>query len=250
MQRYFVSNQQMTENQVIILGEDATHIKKVMRMQTGHTIVCINQNQRAVLCVLDSIDNTGVRATVVEELTEKTELPIAVTIAQGLPKSDKLEWIVQKGTELGATGFLPFSASRSVVKWDQKKSEKKRERLEKIAKEAAEQSYRLNIPQIHDSANEKAVIDLIAHHTASIVLAEEQAKNGETSQFSKVLSSLTEGDSLLVIVGPEGGLSESEVDHFQEAGAIPCGLGPRILRTETASLATLAAISYQFELMR
>ena len=250
MQRYFVSNEQMTDDQVTILGEDAAHIAKVMRMQPGQSIVCLNQKQRVVLCVLDSVEQTEAVASITKELTEETELPVFVTIAQGLPKADKLEWIVQKGTELGASGFLPFSATRSVVKWDEKKGAKKRERLEKIAKEAAEQSYRKRIPLIHPPSHSKMVIDLIEHHTASIVLAEEQAKVGESSQFVNVLEGLREGDSLLVIIGPEGGFSETEITTFQAAGAIPCGLGPRILRTETASLAALAAISYQFELMR
>lgn len=250
MQRYFVPNQQMSDKEVIIQGEDASHISKVMRMQPDDLIICINGDRRIVQCRIESVTPAEVTASIVEELVSKTELPITVTIAQGLPKADKLEWIVQKGTELGATGFLPFSATRSIVKWDDKKSAKKRERLEKIAKEAAEQSYREIIPKVYPSSSMKGVKDLIDSHTASIVLAEEQAKKGETSQFVHVLLQLKEKDSLLVIVGPEGGLSEEEVSFFEEAGAKPCGLGPRILRTETASLAALAAISYQFELMR
>ena len=250
MQRYFVSNEQMTDKQVTIIGDDAAHISKVMRMQPGHTIVCINQEQRVVVCSLDSVATTEVTASISEELLTQTELPISVTIAQGLPKGDKLDLIIQKGTELGASRFLPFSAARSIVKWDAKKSAKKIERLEKIAKEAAEQSYRLSIPVIYPSASTKQVIERFSEYSACLVLAEEQAKVGERSVLADQLQRLDPGDSLLILIGPEGGFSEVEIVMFEQAGALACGLGPRILRTETASLAVLAAISYHFELMR
>ncbi|MFK3940023.1 16S rRNA (uracil(1498)-N(3))-methyltransferase [Alkalihalobacillus sp. NPDC078783] len=250
MQRYFVANEQMSDKYVTITHDDAAHITKVMRMQPGNTVVCINQEQRAVLCELESITLSEVTASIKEELHTKTELPISVTIAQGLPKGDKLDFIVQKGTELGAVGFLPFSAARSIVKWDAKKGAKKRERLEKIAKESAEQSYRLIVPAIDPGSSFKQLVDSINTFTACIVLAEEKAKANETSAFAAKLKELTPGDSLLIIVGPEGGISDEEQLEFERAGAKACGLGPRILRTETASLAALAAISYHFELMR
>ncbi|MDQ0205529.1 16S rRNA (uracil(1498)-N(3))-methyltransferase [Alkalicoccobacillus murimartini] len=250
MQRYFVPNDQMSDKQVTIKGDDASHITRVMRMQPGQSIVCINQKQRVVLCMLESVDSTEVSASIKEEQSVQTELPIEVTIAQALPKGDKFDLIVQKGTELGASGFLPFSAARSIVKWDAKKSAKKIERLEKIAKEAAEQSYRMKLPVIYPNASTKQVIETFHEYTACLILAEEQAKAGETSILAHQLTNMKPGDKLLVLIGPEGGFSEDEIVLFEQAGAKACGLGPRILRTETASLAVLAAISYHFELMR
>lgn len=250
MQRYFVASEQMSDKHVTINSDDAAHITKVMRMQPGDKIVCINQEQRAVLCVLESVTLNEVTASIKEELFANTELPISVTIAQGLPKGDKLDFIVQKGTELGAVGFLPFSAARSIVKWDAKKGAKKRERLEKIAKESAEQSYRLMVPTIFTSSSSKQLTEWINTFTSCVVLAEEKAKANETSAFATQLQELSPGDSLLVIVGPEGGITNEELEEFERAGAKSCGLGPRILRTETASLAALAAISYHYELMR
>lgn len=250
MQRYFVANEQMSDHLVTIIKDDAAHITKVMRMQPGDSIVCINQEQRAVLCELESVTMNDVTARIKEELQTNTELPISVTIAQGLPKGDKLDFIVQKGTELGAVGFLPFSAARSIVKWDAKKSAKKVERLEKIAKESAEQSYRLIVPTVHTNTSNKQLINTLSNYTACLVLAEEKAKSGETSILATQLQELNPGDSLLLIIGPEGGFSDEELVEFERAGAKACGLGPRILRTETASLAALAVISYHFELMR
>ncbi|MEK4564507.1 16S rRNA (uracil(1498)-N(3))-methyltransferase [Alkalihalobacillus sp. FSL R5-0424] len=250
MQRYFVENEQMSDKRVTIGRDDAAHITKVMRMQPGDLIVCINQEKRAVSCELETVAMTEVTALIKEELQTNTELPISVTIAQGLPKGDKLDLIVQKGTELGAVGFLPFSAARSIVKWDAKKGAKKQERLEKIAKESAEQSYRLIVPTIHSSSSIKQLAELINTFTACVVLAEEEAKANETQAFAAQLQGLNPGDSLLVIIGPEGGITKEEQLEFERAGAKACGLGPRILRTETASLAALAAISYHYELMR
>ncbi|MFC0558007.1 16S rRNA (uracil(1498)-N(3))-methyltransferase [Halalkalibacter alkalisediminis] len=250
MQRYFVAKEQMTDQVVKVTGEDMKHILRVMRMDIGDEIICSNNDLRTVRCVISEIENQEIIATIIEDLTPNSELPVEVTIAQGLPKGDKLDLIIQKGTELGATAFIPFSASRSIVKWDQKKAGKKIDRLVKIAKEAAEQSYREKIPtvfDIHSLAELKKQMPLFD----SIVLAyEESAKEGEKAQFATALNTLSEGQRILIIIGPEGGLTDEEVDQFLLEGAQACGFGPRILRTETAAMYALAAISYHFELMR
>ncbi|ADC50725.1 RNA methyltransferase, RsmE [Alkalihalophilus pseudofirmus OF4] len=250
MQRYFVSEDQLNGSIVTITGDDVKHIARVMRMQEGEEIIVSNNAGRTVLAKLKKLSESDIQAEVLEELDPKTELPIKVTVAQGLPKGDKLELITQKGTELGVSCFQPFQASRSIVKWDMKKAKKKVERLEKIAKEAAEQSYREIIPTIKEAASFTQLLETIESYTHTIVAYEESAKTGEASNLHNVLNQVKSGDSVLIVIGPEGGLTEEEVSALEGKGAVLCGLGPRIIRTETAPLYVMAAISYHLELMR
>ena len=128
MQRYFAKFS-AEENRFIITGEDCRHIERVMRMKEKDEIICVSEDQRTALCSIVQISTDEVIADVIQWKEENVELPIDVTIVSGLPKGDKLEWIIQKGTELGAAGFIPFTAVRSVVKWDEKKADKKVESL-------------------------------------------------------------------------------------------------------------------------
>ena len=249
MQRYFVKKR-ANENQYLIEADDRHHMIKVMRMEIGDQIICVDPNGETAVCEIAKITDEQVVADVVQWIDEKSELPVSITIASGLPKGDKLEWIIQKGTELGAHEFIPFSARRSVVKWDEKKSAKKIDRWQKIAKEAAEQSHRGMVPEIISPLNFKALIERGKNFDYKIAAYEEESRSGETSIFSATLQKMKKGESLLIVFGPEGGLAEEEVQILQENDFILCGLGPRILRTETAPLYALAAISYHFELLR
>ncbi|MGA5692520.1 16S rRNA (uracil(1498)-N(3))-methyltransferase [Cytobacillus pseudoceanisediminis] len=248
MQRYFTENA-VKENVFLIKGEDRHHIVKVMRMKEGDQIICVDQSQNSALCVIAEITDEHVAAEVVQWIEGSSELPANITIVSGLPKGDKLEWIIQKGTELGAHRFIPFTSARSVVKWDAKKSVKKAERWQKIAKEAAEQSHRTMVPEVFAPLDLKSLLKLSGDYSYKLIAFEEEAKQGEDSVLYKTLTSMNKGQSLMVVFGPEGGLSDNEVSLLQEAGFVACGLGPRILRTETAPLYLLSAVSYHFELM-
>jgi 16S rRNA (uracil1498-N3)-methyltransferase len=249
MQRYFVSGS-AEEGQFAITGDDYHHIARVMRMKEGDEIICVTPRGESALCRIEEITSEKALAVVVKWNEGSPELPISITIASGLPKGDKLEWIIQKGTELGASEFVPFTASRSVVKWDQKKGSKKVERWQKIAKEAAEQSHRNQIPKIHEPVSLKKLVQDAGRYDCCLIAYEEEARQGEASLLAGSFNRMVPGESLLVVFGPEGGLTEQEVLILQEAGFAPCGLGPRILRTESAPLYVLAAASYHFELMR
>ncbi|MFD0048290.1 16S rRNA (uracil(1498)-N(3))-methyltransferase [Actinomycetes bacterium NPDC127524] len=249
MQRYFLRKCDVEGNTVTISGDDFHHITRVMRMEAGSKIIAVTEDGQAGVCEITNISSDSVIGNVIEWKHEEKELPVSVTIASGLPKGDKLEYIVQKGTELGAAEFIPFIAARSVVKWDQKKAGKKTERLQKIAKEAAEQSHRTILPNVQEPVSLTELANLGGFHV-KLIAFEEEAKRGETSILASLLGKAEPGQRILFVFGPEGGLSEAEIEKLSAAGFISCGLGPRILRTETAPLYALAAVSYHLELLR
>ncbi|WP_034550209.1 16S rRNA (uracil(1498)-N(3))-methyltransferase [Carnobacterium funditum] len=251
MQRYFISEERKTTYQtteIILSDEQYHHITRVMRMEIGNQIYLVFPDQKAIIAKIVKIENDSVALLWVSDEISQKELPIEVTIASGLPKGDKLDYIIQKGTELGASFFIPFQASYSITKWDKKKSEKKITRLKKISQEAAEQSHRTRIPEISPVVTFKELLNLADSYDACLVAYEESAKEGEVLNFAKTLNKLQFNDKVLVVFGPEGGLSHEEIGSLIKVGMTICSLGPRILRTETAPLYALAAISYHFEL--
>lgn len=247
MQRYFVPEDNWQDDALVITGDDAHHIIRVMRGVIGDKLIGNHPSGYAVFGKITAIDQQQVTVRILEKLQEKVELPIQVTIAQGLPKGDKLEYVMQKGTELGASEFIPFSADRSVVKWDAKKSSKKMTRFAKIVKEASEQSHRNLIPRITSIMNIDGLIASTKEYDVKIFAYEEEAKTNHFQSFAQVLSELKLNQRIVACIGPEGGFSANEVTRLKENGFQSVRLGPRILRTETAPLYILASISYQFE---
>ncbi|WP_373892853.1 16S rRNA (uracil(1498)-N(3))-methyltransferase [Virgibacillus natechei] len=246
MQRYFIPSTDWHGAEVIIRGDDAHHIDRVMRFREGDKIICNHPDGQAAVCEITSIEQV-ILAAVQEWLDETVELPVTVTIAQGLPKGDKFDLILQKGTELGAHSFIPFQAERSIVVWDEKKKAKKIPRFRKIVKEASEQSHRNQIPVIHSPMN---LADLIEESTAydiKVFPYEEEAKVEKPQSFASIMRRINNHQRLLVCIGPEGGFSPNEAKHLKNNGFHPVRLGPRILRTETAALYVLSCVSYQFE---
>lgn len=249
MQRYFLTEPYKTKEQYTITGENYHHIVRVMRMEPAQQVFLAFSDHRAIIAEITDITEEAVVLKEISKEQGEKELPVNVTIACGYPKGDKLDWVVQKGTELGSHKFIGFPAKSSVVKWDHKKLAKKTDRLRKIATEAAEQSQRQFVPALVLLEQERELIDTFSSYNKVLIAYEESAKVGERSHFATALSEVSIGDSLLIIFGPEGGFSSAEIDLFQEYGGILCGLGPRILRAETAPLYVLSAISYQFELV-
>ncbi|UII54929.1 16S rRNA (uracil(1498)-N(3))-methyltransferase [Cytobacillus spongiae] len=249
MQRYFV-NEWSCDQSLIIKGDDFHHITRVMRMKEGSQIYCVNSKGQSAICTIAEITDESVLANVVKWEEGSSELPVKVSIVSGLPKGDKLELIIQKGTELGAAMFIPFTAARSVIKWDEKKASKKLERWQKIAKEAAEQSHRNIVPEISQPVDIKGLLELSKSYSYKLIAYEEEARSGEGARLASALSDIESGQSILFVFGPEGGLTEQEVSLLMDNGFKACGLGPRILRTETAPLYVLSAVSYHTELLR
>ncbi|GMB07576.1 16S rRNA (uracil1498-N3)-methyltransferase [Thermolongibacillus altinsuensis] len=247
MQQYFISNEQIYGDRLDIRGDDVHHIARVMRMNTGDRLLCCNEDGQTALCKIEEISNDFVRCRIIEWIQVDVELPAHVYIANGLLKGDKFELVIQKGTELGAFSFIPLKAARSVVKWDEKKGDKKIERWQKIAKEAAEQSHRTRIPSIFSPLSIEQLIEWSRDVDYKIIAYEEEAKRGERKQLKNILRQLQRGQSIVAVFGPEGGFSEQEVAMLKENGFISCSLGPRILRAETAPLYFLSAVSYELE---
>lgn len=245
MQRYFID--QPYQPTVEVSGEAHHHMSRVMRMTVKDEVFLVFNDQTVVRAEITNIDNEKVILKEIEKEILQRELPVQITIASGFPKGEKLELIVQKGTELGAHDFIAFPGETSVAKWDAKKQQKKQLRLNKIAQEAAEQSHRQALPKVQ-FASEQELVGKFSEYDAVLIAYEESAKQGEQAQLVQTFQNLQAGQKLLVVFGPEGGLTPQEIEKFQAAGGKLCGLGPRILRTETAPFYLLSAASFYYEL--
>lgn len=247
MQRYFLSQVNKPTEDLELPKDIAHHLTTVLRAEVNTKFEIVLADEQVYLAHVTRIDDVHTFAQIDQQLDVNVELPVKVTIASGLPKGDKAELITQKATELGATRIVFFDTERSVAKWAPTKQARKIERLQKIASGAAEQSHRQVIPEIVYYNNLK---QLLENESADvkIVAWEESAKQGEQAQLVQSLEQLATGQTLLTIFGSEGGLSEAEVEIMSQYQVVPAGLGPRILRTETAPLYVLSAISYHFEL--
>lgn len=242
MQKYFISNDDFVNNK--ITGDDVFHIKNVMRGRVGDEILVSNQNT-TVLVKITKLDKEVCFEIIKEEIGNH-ELPVFVSIFQGYPKGDKIEDIIKHGTELGAYEFIPTIMKRSVFKLDEKKKESKLIRFNRIAKEAAEQSYRDIVPKVVDIKTLKQIS--FDDFDSKIICYEESAKNGELTEFKKQISNLKPGAKIAIVVGPEGGIDDTEIKYLEDKGFVCASLGKRILRTETVVFYCLSAIGYEMEL--
>lgn len=246
MQRYFLQSPFDEDGNALITGDDGKHIARVMRMTVEDNVIAVT-NGEAFISKITELLPDGVVIQRSGEPLQSNEMPVKVTVACGLPKGDKLDLIVQKGTELGMAGIFPFQAERSIVKWDEKKGDKKVERLRKIAKEAAEQCHRTVIPEVRNPLSFRQLIAQSETFDILLFADEEDAKSGDPHKIADRLKNVSHEQTVLVVFGPEGGLSRTEAEALRSAGFLPIALGPRILRTETAPLYLLSAISYEFE---
>ena len=248
MQQYFVNGRAPQGVFQISDKDTAKHMFSVMRLQADDQIVLVFDD--GIKRLARVVDSQNQSVEIIEELTDNVELPVSVTIAMGFPKGDKLEFVAQKATELGMTALWAFPADWSVVKWDGKKLAKKEEKLSKIAQGAAEQSKRNVIPQVKLFEKKAAFLAELEQFDKIFVAYEESAKEGETAVLARELSQMKSGEKILFIFGPEGGISPEEIEAFESKGGLKIGLGPRIMRAETAPLYALSSTSYALELMK
>lgn len=245
MHRFFVEEPAMGENSITITGGDVNHIKNVLRMSVGDKICVINgQNNKEYYCEITAVGNDAVDTRICEIRESDQELGNEVVLFQGLPKSDKMELIIQKAVELGVHTIVPVSTDRTVVKLDAKKETNKRKRWMSISESAAKQSGRLRIPEVTPVVSYREALEMAKKMDVRLIpyeLAEGMEKTRE------LMSSIQPGQSVAVFIGPEGGFESSEIEKAMEIGAWPITLGKRILRTETAGLVTLAMLVYNLE---
>lgn len=246
MQRYFIDTSFSEQGEAILQAEDYKHIVQVMRMKEDDQIIVVAEDG-AFVTTITAISADAVHVKREGEPLSSNELPVYVAIANGLAKGDKHDLIVQKGTELGVSEVLLFKAERSIVKWDDKKGFKKIERLQKIAHQAAEQCHRTIIPKVSEPLTVKQLIKASKKFDICLFADEEAAKIENRPRLMDRVKDFKVNDKVLIVFGPEGGLSRSEAESLQAANFLPVALGPRILRTETAPLYFLSAVSYEFE---
>ncbi len=247
MQRYFVPFTAWQNKIVAITGEDYHHIKQVMRMKQGDLIIISDGNLNDYYAEIREITNEKIILQVTEPILINREAKVLITLAQGLPKGEKWELILQKGTELGVSTFLPFSSERTIVKIEKEKEEKKKERWRKIVKEASEQAQRSIIPNILPVISFSDLLLQIVKYDFAILAYEEATEQTLFQVIEKNKRNITNESSILLIIGPEGGFTPSEVESAAQRGVKIVSLGQRILRTETASIVAVANILYHIE---
>ncbi|UDM31639.1 16S rRNA (uracil(1498)-N(3))-methyltransferase [Lentilactobacillus laojiaonis] len=245
MQQYFV-DQIVNSNELVNLDKASNHhLVTVMRAKINEQIEIVDTNKQVFLASIQSIENKQANLKIKKEIDRDNELPIDVTIVCGLSKNNKPELIVQKSTELGASQIIFVSMNRSITNW-KNKAESKIKRLQEVALNAAQQSHRNVIPKVKYIPNLSEIMNLKVD--ARIVAYEESAKQGETSTLKQTIMNLNNKGSLIGVFGPEGGIDESEIDLMLKNNYKLAGLGPRILRAETAPLYFLSSISVVSEL--
>ena len=241
MYRFFVKKDQIQEDAVIIIGSDVNHIKNVLRMKKGETILISDGEDREYVCTIDELENEQVRAKIEDVNGVAKELPIKVTLFQALPKGDKMETVIQKMIELGAYEIVPVFTKRCIVKLDNKKAVSKTKRWNSIAESAAKQSKRGIIPKVSMPVTYKEALKM-AEAMDMVLIPYENAENTR-----QVVSQIKTGMTVGIFIGPEGGFAEEEVEQAINIGAYDITLGKRILRTETAGMALMSVLMFETE---
>ncbi len=242
MHRFFIPRPYA--EQMEIDGVDARHIYTVLKMKPGEKVQIVSDD--GVTALAEILESSAGRILVkcLEVIAESHEPAVRIVLAQGLVKGEKMDFIIQKAVELGVSRIVPLAMEHSVVRYDGDKAAKKQQRWQKIAESAAKQSKRDIIPEVAAVATIEQLMAECACST-KIIAYECEDKQG----LKQALQADRQADSILVIIGPEGGISEPELNAARSGGAVPVSLGRRILRAETAGLTALAAILYEFDEM-
>ncbi|MBQ7343502.1 MAG: 16S rRNA (uracil(1498)-N(3))-methyltransferase [Clostridia bacterium] len=245
MARFFVSSENIDDNIITIKSNDSYHIARSLRMAVGDEVTVCDESGTEYLCTLTRIRDEECSAEIISKKAGATEPPVEITLYMAYPKGDKLETVVQKSVELGASVIVPFESSRCIKRPAEDKLDKITDRLNRIAEEAAKQCGRSRLPSVSRMIKFSELLTRIGGYDLTLFCYEGEG----TESLKKVLGGYgKDGGRIAVIIGSEGGFSESEAKSITDAGAKCVNLGPRILRCETAPDYCLAAISYHFEL--
>ncbi|WP_026893687.1 16S rRNA (uracil(1498)-N(3))-methyltransferase [Clostridiisalibacter paucivorans] len=243
MHRFFVDKDNITDEYITITGENVNHIKNVLRLKVGDEIFLCDGERNDYLVKIEAIAKDKVTGLIIDKMKSKGESDVEVILYQGMPKGSKMELIIQKATELGVSKIVPMISDRVVVKFkDHKKTSKKVDRWNKIALEASKQCNRGIVPKVTSPVKFKDVLIELKDKKNIIVPYE----NEENISIKSVLRNISK-DSVNIVIGPEGGFEESEIENFKSINAKIVSLGSRILRTETAGIVTVALALYELE---
>ncbi len=243
MPRFFIPPEQIVDTNAVILGEDARHIARSLRMAVGEDITVADGSGMVYTCRLSSIRDERVEAEILSSTHGKSEPPYALTLFMAYPKGDKLETVIQKAVELGAARVVPFDSERCIKRPAAEKQPRITERLSRIAQEAAKQCGRARLPVVEPPLSFAEMLDRARGCDLALFCYE----GAGTVSLMRTLPT-DAPHSVAVVVGCEGGFSPAEAKRAEEAGLHMVNLGPRILRCETAPDYALAALSCRWEL--
>lgn len=241
MRRFFVSTEQLMAEKLVISGPDAKHAARVLRLEPGDVVELLDGSGRGVKAKIESLGNTGVVCSRLEEFNPGGEPRVRVTLVQGLAKGDKMDLVIQKATELGVTEIIPMICHRSVMRLEGNKALERQRRWQRVAMEAAKQCRRARVPEVRPLMGLSQVLEGIPEDAVSFFLWEGERERS----FGNVLHDRNPG-RVYVFIGPEGGFEESEVEEARQRGAVTITLGSRILRTETAGLVSITIIMHHW----
>lgn len=246
MHRFFIEAKDLLEDSRAVLTNpsDVKHLSRVLRAVEGEAVeLCVDHKQEWV-GMIEQINEDSVYFYQLKERSTHRESPIEVHLFQGLPKADKMEWIVQKTVELGVNAITSVQMTRCVAKLsDEKDNKKKTERWQKIADEAAKQSKRLAKVRVEEAIKLKALLDCVKAYDLFLVPYELEQSCGLKPLLASWEAS-RQPRKIAILIGPEGGIDTAEIEALVAAGATPITLGPRIMRTETAGIAALTMLQY------
>lgn len=244
MYRFYINSDNIYNENIDITGKDVNHIKNVLRLGKGDWVIACDGSGRDYISRIISINNDIVKLKAEKVQESGTELDTKLVLFQGLPKGDKMEFIIQKAVELGVSAIIPVIMKRCVVKLDNNKALKKQERWQKIAQAAAKQSGRGIIPEVKSLVTLKEAFDIANSLEYNIIPYELQDGMEQSREIIKEACSKT---STGIFIGPEGGFEKEEIEEAINAGIKPVSLGKRILRTETAGMAVLSIMMFQMQ---
>lgn len=245
MPRFFTDTPLLPDTPFPITGEDARHVALSLRMHTGDMIT-VSDGERMAECRLEEITPTALLCRPLTCTPATGELPVSLRLYQGYPKGDKLEMIVQKATELGASAILPFVGRRSVARPKQEKHDRLTERLARIAREAAGQSGRARPPYVSAPLSLSAAL-ADAEKSCDLLLFCYEGEKMHTLREAVEAARAASASRIGILIGPEGGFAPEEAEQIERAGGRPVSLGARILRCETAPLFVLSALGYAYD---
>ncbi len=242
MPLFFIQSRSIRDNEIALSGDLAHHLRDVLRYPPGKIIDLVDENKIRYRASLARLDRTQIRARILKKEETPALTSVAITLAQALLKGKKMDWIIQKATELGVTALVPVVTERTIPRPRSAREPHQILRWRKVAKEAAQQCGRVEIPAVDAPVNLKDWITTPPPGAVKLVLWEQEERRSP----KRLLSRWPRPDRVYVLVGPEGGFAPGEIEAARRAGFIPISMGTPTLRSETAALAALAMLQYEW----